>query len=142
MIEVATAGHFARLRLQPMQAAFQSLLADEEYVAELAKRGAWAAVAGERVLGIGGFVDQGAGRAHAWIMFTSKIGHQFIALHRAARRELDRAPYRRIELVTWFRFCEAHRWAQMLGFVQEARLESWFPDGSAGILWRRLRWPQ
>ena len=142
MIQPATAEHFARLRLQPMQAAFSELLADRDYVDELVKRGAWAAVAHGRVLGIGGFVDQGAGRAHAWVLFANKIGHAFIALHRAARRELERAPYRRIELVTWYGFCEAHRWAQMLGFQPEARLEAWFPDGSDGLLWRRLKWPR
>lgn len=139
MIEIATAEHFGRLRLQPMQRAFAALLADEEYVAELAKRESWAAVSGDRVLGIGGFIDQGGGRAHAWALLSAKIGHGFIAVHRAAKQQLDACKFRRVEIFTWRNFCPAHQWASMLGFTAEAELESWFPDGTAGILWKRIK---
>lgn len=139
MIEVATVEHFARMQLQPMQREYQRILADAGYVRALVDAGCIACVSSERVLGLGGLVDQGGGRAHAWAMLANNLGIGFVALHRAALRLLESSPYRRVEMVTLCDFSAAQRWAQQLGFEPEAKLRAWFPSGAAGLLWSRVR---
>lgn len=127
------------MRLQPMQAEYRLVLEDADYIRALVAAGSTACVSGERVLGIGGLIDQGGGRAIAWAMLSNRIGVAFVALHRAALRQIVAAPFRRIEMVTLYGFCEAHRWAQQLGFEPEAKMRAWFPSGAPGLLWSRVR---
>lgn len=139
MIEVGTVEHFARMELQPMQAEYRAIISDAGYVRALVEAGCIACVDRERVLGIGGLVDQGGGRAHAWAMLANNIGLAFVGLHRGALRLLETSAYRRVEMVTLCNFNEAQRWARQLGFEPEAMLRAWFPSGAAGMLWSRVR---
>jgi len=140
MIEVGTAEHFARLKLQPTQTEYQRIIEDAGYVRALVDAGCTAAVGnGGRVLGIGGLIDQGGGRAHAWCMLANNIGVGFVTMHRAALRVIEASSFRRIEMVTVEGFCPAQRWAQQLGFQPEALMRAWFPNGAAGMLWSRVR---
>lgn len=140
MIEVATVDHFARLELQPTQTEYKRIVADADYVRALVDAGCTAIIGnGGRVLGLGGLIDQGGGRAHAWCLLSNRIGVAFVTMHRAALRVIESSPYRRIEMVTLEGFCPAQRWAQQLGFEPEGLMRAWFPNGAAGMLWSKVR---
>lgn len=136
----ATAEHFRVLQLQPWQTIHASIVKDEAYIASLLAAGAWSCLARDgRVLGIGGFLDQGGGRGQGWALLAANMRQSFVRLHRAALQAIESAPYRRLEVVTREDFCEAHKWVELLGFEPEAPLRSFFPDGSAGRLWCRIK---
>lgn len=139
-LELLTLEHCRVLRVPPHLSAHAANLLDPQFMGELIEGGpAWALVDGELVLGIGGVVDRGGGRGEVWSVFGELAYAKPVAAVRAAREGLARTTFRRLELVTRCDYAAAHRFAQVLRFKFEASLRAWFPDGSAGYMWSRIK---
>lgn len=135
------AEHLAELVLQPAQA-WLAPVVTAEYRAALESAGpAFTAVAERRVLGCAGIVEHWPGRGVAWAMLAKDIGPGFVALHRAARRYLDRAAPRRLEVVVQRDFAAGRRWALLLGFQRETPdgMRGYGPDHTTYDLYARVR---
>lgn len=140
-VERAALHHFHGLQVNPWQAAHAALLRDDHYLADLLAHGpAWAALDRDQVLGIGGAFDKGGGRAECWTWLCAGVGRRMLGIHRTAARFLDAVPFRRLEAYVHEKNWQAIRWACALHFHLECqRLASWFPDGSAAMLFARVR---
>ena len=62
-------------------------------------------------------------RAVAWSLIRPDIGKHMIVATKEIKKFLDRQPYQRLETPVRRDFEQGHRWAQMLGFINET------PDG-------------
>jgi hypothetical protein len=134
------AEHLAALVLQPAQAWLVPVVT-EEYRAALERAGpAFSALADGRVLGCAGVIEHWPGRGVAWAMLAADIGPGFVALHRAARRYLDRAAPRRLEIAVQRDFAAGRRWALLLGFERETPngMRGYGPDGATYDLYARV----
>jgi hypothetical protein len=92
------------------------------------------------IVACGGFVNQWPGRAIGWIDIAPTAGRHFAAIHKACMRffKSEACNYRRIE--TYVREnAIAIRWHWQMGFICEAWLPAFFPDGSAAFLFALLR---
>ena len=137
----AKLAHFHALIVQPWQRAHADLLRDDRYLADLLAHGpAWAVLDGDYVLCVGGALDKGGGRAECWAWLTGELGNRMLTVHRAALRFLNSVPFRRLEMYVHEKHWQCIRWACALHFQLECqRLASWFEDGSAAMLFARVR---
>ena len=81
-------------------------------------------------------------RGSAWAWIRDDIGVQkvrFLQFHRAVIAVLDDCGYQRVELVTYDGHREAERWAEMLGFRWEGCMSKYFPNGTMGNLYARIK---
>lgn len=99
----------------------------------------WSAVDDTGVRGIGGLHPQWDNRAIAWMLIGCDLKQHFIPLHRAVRKMLIRAPFRRIEATVDVGFTQGHRWMRMLGFEMEGLLRAYRPDGGDQVMYARIR---
>lgn len=124
--------HLAALGYAPDLAAALALPADGR---ALAGPFAGTALDGPRIVACGGLSAVWPGRAMAWAAIDDAIGPvRFAALDRRVRTVLAEAQasgFARIEAVVdpAAPRARALRWARSLGFVEEARLARWAPDG-------------
>lgn len=112
-------------------------LADPAYRKALAGQPACAGLVGDRVVGAVGVSERGPHRAEAWALLALDV--PMLSATRAVKRWLDACPYRRIE--TWV-MCgheSGERWAKMLGFRMEGRMDCYLPDGHAAYLFARVK---
>jgi hypothetical protein len=79
------------------------------------------------------------GRAVAWMLLGRGARPAMLAIARKLRFVLDTYPANRIEMTVRANFLPGCRLAALLGFGEEARLASFYPDGSAARLYARLR---
>jgi len=91
-------------------------------------------------IAVGGVAKLWENRAFVWSMMDRCAGPYFTAIHRAAKKALERAPYRRIEADTPCDFPQGHRWLRMLGFHVEAeRMQAYMPDGADHTLYAKVK---
>lgn len=100
---------------------------------------AFAMVADREVWGCAGVCEIGTCRGNAWALIHEDIGRRFFQFHKAVISYLDRCKYQRVELAARDGHKEAERWAEMLGFKWEGCMEKYFPDGSMGNLYARIK---
>lgn len=131
--------HLSLLRLQAAQEAFAAEITDE-YAASLEGPGSYTAVGDDgRVLIVAGITDVGCGRGIAWALVDREAGARWTEIHKAARKALDEAGFRRVEATVQVDFKAGHRWLKMLGFQMEAeRMRAWMLDGQDASLYSRV----
>jgi hypothetical protein len=139
------ATHLEQLTLQPAQAAWRGRIDGEAGAALEASGLAWALLVGDRVIGCGGVIDRGGGRAEAWALLAQDAGPAMLAATRAVRRYFETAPFRRIEAVTAVDFMPAARWTRLLGFSREGRMRAFCEGGGDADRWAFIKkeqaWP-
>jgi hypothetical protein len=79
------------------------------------------------------------GRAEAWSLLGSNSGPALVAITKKLRFVLATWPANRIEMTVRESFGPGCRLAALLGFRAEARLPSFFPDGSTAYLFTLLK---
>lgn len=111
-----------------------------EYARYLETQWAFTGLDGERVVCVGGVCEIWANRAIAWMLIDRDAGAHFVAIHKAAQRMLELAPYARIEADTPCEFEPGHRWLKMLGFQLEAeRMRAHRVDGGDSALYSKVK---
>ena len=92
------------------------------------------------ILGAAGIFEYWPGRGEAWAMLDAKCKPYFRDIHRACKRNLEVAPYHRIEAVVDEGYEEGHRWCRLLGFELEAPLmKSYFTDKRSASLYALVK---
>lgn len=91
------------------------------------------------VWGCAGVQELEPHRATAWALIHKDIGTRFFKFHKAVLSFLDECKYHRVEMATQDGFRDAERWAEMLGFKWEGCMQKYFPDGSLGNLYARVK---
>lgn len=133
-------GDTERIMLQPAQQYTGSIADLSMDLTPLSDQGlAWTVEMDDVVLGIGGLSPQWENRAIVWCLMAKEIGPHFPAIHRAVRKFLTHAPFRRIEAHVDVGFKEGVRWMKMLGFECEAYMKAFRPDGADMLLFARVR---
>lgn len=99
----------------------------------------YALVAEEEVWGCAGVWELEPHRATAWALIHEDIGARFFRFHNSVVKFLNECKYQRVELATQDGFGAAERWAKMLGFKWEGCMAKYFPDGSMGNLYARIK---
>lgn len=105
----------------------------------------WTALSDDgRVLGIGGFSLPWRWRAQAWCFLAPAIPRPaWVAIHRQVRWRTDCLPslgVHRAEMHVALGFAAGRRWAEMLGYREEALCRGWGPGGED--FWQFARvWP-
>lgn len=90
-------------------------------------------------VGAGGLRPIWAGRAAAWTLWGRQAGPFMTPIVKKIRFVLATWPGNRIEMTVRSNFLPGCRLALVLGFRREARLLSFFPDGSPAELFARIR---
>jgi len=90
---------------------------------------AWTAVVDDRPMCCAGLQEMWPGRAYAWALLARDAGRHMIAITRAVRAHIDRAPFHRIELAVAAEFWPGVRWAKLLGFDLECKARKYMPNG-------------
>lgn len=140
MIRPWAPGDTERIELQPAQRYMTRFIDASTDLSHLADQGlAWTAEEDGRIIAIGGLIEEWAGRATAWTLISEHAGCRMPAIHRAVKRFLDAAPYRRIEAHVDVGFAEGVRWMRMLGFEMEGYMRAFRPDGEDMLLFARVR---
>lgn len=133
------AKHLRALLLQESQIFMQPFLQDKTYGLSLEKGGpAFSAIVDGEIIAALGVIPQWKHRAIAWGLIGDEAPRHFIALHKAVSRFLRMTEYRRIETSVSTDFEEGHRWARMLGFVNEGTMRAFTPDGRDCDLYARV----
>ncbi len=112
----------------------------ETYASDLISAGpSFAMVCDRDVWGCAGVWELEPHRATAWALVHEEIGTRFFQFHKAVLSFLDGCKYQRVEMATDDGFGQAERWAKMLGFKWEGCMQKYFPDGSLGNLYARVK---
>lgn len=115
---------------------------------EIASGGpAWTAVDGfGKVLTIGGFKElwpanppKTMGHAIAWAVLAPELGAAHLAITTFAKRQIEAAPYSRLEAIVRMGVPPEYRWARMLGFGNPRVFRKWGPDGEPHMVLERIR---
>lgn len=136
IVEPFNMTHFTRLQLQPEQRWLTGKVT-RAAVEAMTKSHAFAVVTPDRVLCCCGVAEVHDGRGVAWALCADNPGALFQGVHRAAKRVLEIARYRRIEATVPLDFTQGHRWMRLLGFVIEApRMIGFGENGEDHTLYR------
>jgi hypothetical protein len=92
-----------------------------------------------RVLLIGGVRPVHDECLWLWSILSGQIGARMVALSRAVARWLDGHGVRRLQFTCAVEHEEGLRWAALLGFQMEARLQAFGEDGGDHLLFARIR---
>lgn len=112
----------------------------DAYASKLIEAGpAHAFVEGEEVYGCMGVMELEPHRAISWTLIRDDIGRRFFRFHKSVLSLLGGLRYQRIELVTHDGHRDAERWAEMLGFSWEGCMQKYFPNGTMGNLYARVK---
>jgi hypothetical protein len=93
----------------------------------------------ERPLICAGIMELWPGRAMCWASFDFEARPVMMQAHRRTRLELDRAPFKRLEMYVLPGFMQAWRWAEMLGFKLECLMECGSPEGNDLYVFKRIK---
>lgn len=131
--------HAERIRLQPRQVAATGYATPGHY-RQLAAAPSFSVLDGDEVLMCGGAFSVWPGRVLCWALLAESIGHRMTACVRHTRQFLGEVAAPRFELDVEIDHAEGHRFARVLGFSPETpRMRSYYPDGSDGTMYVRLR---
>ena len=93
----------------------------------------------KRPLVCAGIAELWTGTAMCWASFDVDARSVIVEAHRRTRQELDRAPFKRLEMYVLPGFWQAWRWAHMLGFQVECLKECGSPDGRDIYVFKRIK---
>lgn len=74
-----------------------------------------------------------------WASMDFECRPVMIQAHRRTMQELDRAPFKRLEMYVLPGFIQAWRWAEMLGFKVEVLKECGSPDSRDIFVFKRIK---
>ncbi len=132
------AQHLEGLRLQSAQRDMTRYMS-QTYGTTLARSGnAFSAIKGRRILGCAGVEVIWANRGIAWSLLGDLTPSEMLAVHRRVSAFLDDQSLRRIEMTVDSGHAPGHRWAGMLGFKHEGKLQAYTPDGRDCDLYARI----
>lgn len=86
-----------------------------------------------------GIIELWPGRAMCWASLDFAAKPVMLGAHRHALQELDRSPFKRLEMYVLPDFFPALRWAQMLRFEYESCMEKASPDGRDLLVFKRIK---
>lgn len=133
-------GDTARIEIQDAQAYMGTMANLDLDFTDLSEQGfAWTGEHDGQVMGVAGLLPQWENRAIAWAVLSKHAGPHFAHIHKAVRRYLVHAPYRRIETTVDIGFPQGVRWMKMLGFELEGYMKAYRPDGEDMLLFARVR---
>ncbi|TQV80771.1 GNAT family acetyltransferase [Denitrobaculum tricleocarpae] len=133
------AEHLENLTLQPAQSDMARYMS-QSYGTALAQSGnAFTAIKGGRVLGCAGVELIWANRGIAWSLLGKMTGPEMLGIHRRVSEFLNKQSLRRIEMTVDAAHTAGHRWARMLGFQLEGRLQAYTPEGRDCDLYARIK---
>lgn len=133
------AEHLLALKMQPAQGHCAQYITPE-YARMLEREYAFTALEGDEVLAVGGVTKLWENRAIVWSFIDWRAAKHMVPIHRAVKKILDLAPYKRLEADTPCEFKQGHRWLRMLGFRMEAeRMEAYRVDGGDSALYARVK---
>jgi hypothetical protein len=92
-----------------------------------------------RPLVCAGIVPLWPHRAMCWASFDAEARPVMVEAHRRTLREVEAAPFTRLEMYVIPDFVAGIRWAHMLGFVLECWTEAGSPDGRDILTFKRIR---
>lgn len=138
-VEAFRREHLEALTLQPAQAAWMGVVTPEQARILEENGESWSLFLDGRIVGCGGTLDLGGGRAEAWALLDHHARTGMLAATRAVRRFFDVSPYRRIEAVTKASFEPGAKWAKMLGFCFEGSMAAYCDDGSDALRWALVK---
>ena len=139
IVEPMTKEHYRQLALQPAQMSVGGRITDA-VLDVLLQWPAYAAIVDGEVVGVGGVVEHHRLRAHAWALFSAKVGTAMVSIVRAIRRFILVCGYARVETTVVCDHVEGHRLAKMLGFVCECdRMVGYGEDGEDQAMYRWAR---
>lgn len=95
-----------------------------------------------QVLCIVGLMEVHAQAATGWALMAEGCWGHMGDITRIVRTYLDDQHFRRIDMLVRADFAAGHRWARRLGFVREAVLRAWTPDGEDMVMHARIRGSQ
>lgn len=133
------AEHLEQIALQEAQ---QYLLShvEPDMGAHLEGHQSFTGIADGKVVACAGVLPYWEDRGLAWAYLSEDAGAHFVAIHKAVKRYLDVAPFKRIEAAVDVNFEAGHRWIKQLGFELEAPVMKAFrPDGGDASLYARVR---
>jgi len=87
----------------------------------------------------GGVTEVWPGRAQTWAILIKESGRYMTRITRAAKELFDRCSSARIEITVESNFEQGKRWAEILGFKEEAYMRKYFPNGSDAIIFSKVR---
>lgn len=103
---------------------------DSQHSEALAKHISYTFVSNGKIRGCAGAVEFWPNRCEVWAVLTDGLKQEFLPLHLAAKKQIEKLPYVRIEAKVDRDYMNAHRWVRSLGFqLEEPRLVKYFPDG-------------
>lgn len=134
-------GDFRDLQLQSAQNYLHEIVPDGVIdLSPLAEHHlAFTALADGKVVAIGGVEPIWQDRALAFMFVSEDAGKHFRSIHKAVKRFLDEAPFKRIEANIDIGFKEGARWMKLLGFELEGYMRAYRPDGADMLLYARVK---
>lgn len=139
IVEPMQAYHAQRLKLQLTEAQREALTVS--YCCGLAVAGqAYTAMSGGEPVCCMGVVPVHSCVGQGWGLIPAGLSLRVMATIRAgARSFLDACDYKRIQIQVALSHTGAHAFARGLGFVPEARLRAYLPDGGDAVQYARIR---
>lgn len=112
--------HLEGFQEQEWQKDFAGLFKNAAYVDMLAREGGGiSGIVDGRAMAIAGVMPLYEHIGLAWALIDKRAGPYMLPITRAVRADLEERFYPRIEIHVLRGFEQAHRWAKMLGFVNE-----------------------
>lgn len=132
--------HGQMLALRLGESLQRELLADPCYCGSLATTGqAYTAMEDNRVVCCMGVIPIHACVGQGWGMLPPGLSLRTMVNVRAgARRFLDACDYKRVQVAVALDHAGGHSFARSLGFVDEALMRAWMPDGSDAVQYVRI----
>lgn len=87
----------------------------------------------------GGVIESHGNHATGWSIMAGLKGRRLHAVHWRTRQFLHGLPHARVDCYVRDGFEAGHRWALRLGHYAEARLEEYFDNGEAAVIYRLKR---
>lgn len=91
---------------------------------------------GDRPLLCGGAAANHGDYVTVWAALATDAGRWMVGIERRARRFLAMLPEQRVDAIVRADFHAGRRWAERLGFGEEACLSAYFDDGIAAVIYR------
>lgn len=90
-------------------------------------------------LGAGGVAKAWPTRGEAWLLLGADARPYMRPILRFLRTALDNHPCKRIEMTVLKGNATGHKFADLLGFEEEAVLEAYHPNGDDVVMYKRIR---
>lgn len=131
--------HFRAIDIQPAQARVRDMVRADD-LAALEAGASYTCMHNRAVLACFGWIEIYPHRGSLWALLSASCGRHMTGMTRIAKRLIESAPFRRLEIDVDCEFEQGHRWARMLGFSLEAeRLRGYRMDGGDSAIYARIR---